>query len=118
VPLEAHVLGDLETRDDTPLDLLARFPGCFARSPILPPGLIEVGNKSVVLETEIPANLADSDQLRRLREGQPKECKESARSKNLLLLVISYCRNSLIANGASRRTRTYNQEIKSLLLYH
>ena len=32
--------------------------------------------------------------------------------------AASYCRKSLIINGASRRTRTYNQEIKSLLLYH
>ena len=30
-------------RDDTPLDLLAGLSGSFARSPIFPPGLIEVG---------------------------------------------------------------------------
>ena len=33
--LEAHALGDLKARDDTPLDLLTRLSGGFARSPIL-----------------------------------------------------------------------------------
>ena len=40
--LEAHALGNLERRDDTRVDLLAGLSGTFARSPILPPGLIEV----------------------------------------------------------------------------
>jgi hypothetical protein len=39
---EAHALRDPEARDNTPLDLLAGLPGSFARSTILPPGLIEV----------------------------------------------------------------------------
>ena len=33
-------------------------------------------------------------------------------------LTLSYRRKFLISKSASRRTRTYNQEIKSLLLYH
>ena len=33
-------------------------------------------------------------------------------------VLFSYFHKSLIINRASRRTRTYNQEIKSLLLYH
>ena len=41
--LEAHAFSDL------PLDLLAGLCGGFARSPILPAGLIKVGNKSVAL---------------------------------------------------------------------
>jgi hypothetical protein len=46
--LKAHALGDLECRDDTPLDLLAGLSGSFARS--LPPGLIEVRNKSIAFD--------------------------------------------------------------------
>jgi hypothetical protein len=38
---ESHTLGDLEARDDAPLDLRAGLPGSFTRPPILPPGLIE-----------------------------------------------------------------------------
>ena len=34
VALKAHAFGDLEYRDDTPLDLLAGLSGGFARSPI------------------------------------------------------------------------------------
>jgi hypothetical protein len=30
VTLEAHALGDLEARDDTPLDLLTGLPGALA----------------------------------------------------------------------------------------
>ena len=48
--LEAHALRYLERCDDAPLDLLAGFASSFAGSPILPPGLIEVGNKSVALD--------------------------------------------------------------------
>ena len=40
--LKAHALGDLEARDDTPLDLLAGLSGSFPRSSVLPAGLIEV----------------------------------------------------------------------------
>ena len=36
----------------------------------------------------------------------------------LKTLAASYRRKMLIIKSASRRTRTYNQEIKSLLLYH
>ena len=43
--LEAHAFGDLEGRDDAPLDLLARLSGGFACSSIFPARLIEVGNK-------------------------------------------------------------------------
>jgi hypothetical protein len=50
VALNAHALGDLECRDDTPLDLLVGLSGSFARSPIRPAGLIEVRNKSVALD--------------------------------------------------------------------
>ena len=50
VALEAHALGNLEARDDAPLDLLAGLSGRFARSPIFPPGLIEVRDKSVALD--------------------------------------------------------------------
>jgi hypothetical protein len=48
--VEARALGDLECRDDAPLDLLAGLSGSFARSPVSPPGLIEVRNKSVALD--------------------------------------------------------------------
>ena len=48
--LKAQALGDLEGRDDASLDLLAGFPGSFARSPVRPPRLIEVGNKSVAFD--------------------------------------------------------------------
>ena len=48
--LEAHALGDLKRRDDTPLDLLAGLPGCFAGPPVFPPGLIKVRNKSIALD--------------------------------------------------------------------
>ena len=37
--LKAHALGDLEARDDAPLDLLAGCASSLARSPILCPGL-------------------------------------------------------------------------------
>jgi hypothetical protein len=30
IALEAHALGDLEARDDTPLDLLSGFSGALA----------------------------------------------------------------------------------------
>jgi len=50
VTLEAHTLGDLECRNDAPLDLLARLSGSFACSTILPPGLIELRNKSVACD--------------------------------------------------------------------
>jgi hypothetical protein len=43
--LKANALGNLECRDDAPLDLLAGFPGSFAGSPVRPPGLIEVGKQ-------------------------------------------------------------------------
>ena len=39
-------LGNLEGRDDAPLDLLAGLTGCFACPSILPLGLIEVRNES------------------------------------------------------------------------
>jgi hypothetical protein len=48
--LKAQALGDLEARDDAPLDLLAGFASSFAGPPILPAGLIEVGNKAVALD--------------------------------------------------------------------
>ena len=48
--LEAHALRYLERCDDAPLDLLAGFASSFAGSPILPPGLIEVGNEPVTLD--------------------------------------------------------------------
>jgi hypothetical protein len=48
--VEARALGDLECRDDAPVDLLAGLSGSFARSPVSPPGLIEVRNKSVPLD--------------------------------------------------------------------
>jgi hypothetical protein len=44
--LEAHALRNAEAREDAPLDLLSGLPGCFARSPILPTGLIEVGSRA------------------------------------------------------------------------
>jgi hypothetical protein len=50
VALEAHALRYLKARDGAPLDLLARLSGRFAGSPILPPGLIEMRDKSVVLD--------------------------------------------------------------------
>jgi hypothetical protein len=46
--LETHAFGDLECRDDTPLDLLAGLSGSFAR--ILHAGLTEVGNKPIALD--------------------------------------------------------------------
>jgi hypothetical protein len=48
--LKAHALRNLEARDHALLDLLAGFPGCFAGPPVRPPGLIEVGDKSVTLD--------------------------------------------------------------------
>ena len=42
-------LGNLEARDDAPLDLLAGLTGCFARPKIVPAATIKVRNKSVVL---------------------------------------------------------------------
>ena len=46
VAFEAHALGDLKRRDDAPLYLFARLPGSFARSPILPARLMEVGKQT------------------------------------------------------------------------
>ena len=50
VALEAHAIGNLKRRDDTSLDLFARFAGCFARPLVFPPALIKVGDKSVPLD--------------------------------------------------------------------
>jgi hypothetical protein len=36
--------------ESPPLDLLAGLSGSFARSPILPAGLIEMGHKSIALD--------------------------------------------------------------------
>ena len=47
---KAHALGDLECRDNAPLDLLAGLSSSFAGPPVLPAGLIEVSNKSVALD--------------------------------------------------------------------
>jgi hypothetical protein len=44
---EAHPLGDTEARDDALLDLLARLASRLAGPPILPPRLVEVGDKSI-----------------------------------------------------------------------
>ena len=48
--LKSHALRNLEARDNASLDLLAGLSGGFARSPVLPSGLIEVRNKSVALD--------------------------------------------------------------------
>jgi hypothetical protein len=48
--IRAYALGNPEACDDTPLDLLASLASRFAGSPILPSGLIEMGNKSVALD--------------------------------------------------------------------
>ena len=50
IALEAPALSSLERREDTPLDLLAGLSGSLARSPVFPPGLIEVRNKSVAFD--------------------------------------------------------------------
>ena len=55
VALEAHALGGLKCRDDTPLDLLAGLSGSFACSPVLPSRLIEVRNKSFAIEVRSAA---------------------------------------------------------------
>jgi hypothetical protein len=50
IALEAKAFGNLKGRDEATLDLLPGFACRFARSPILPPGLIKVGNKSVAIQ--------------------------------------------------------------------
>ena len=50
VALEAHALRDPEARDDIPLDLFPGLPGGFARPPKLPSRLIEMRDKSIVLD--------------------------------------------------------------------
>jgi hypothetical protein len=48
--LKAHAFCNLEARDDTSLDLLARLSGSFARSSVFPSGLVEGRNESAALD--------------------------------------------------------------------
>ena len=47
--VEANAFRSPKARDCAPLDFLAGFASGFARPPILPSGLIKVGNKFVAL---------------------------------------------------------------------
>jgi hypothetical protein len=49
-PLKPMLSATLEARNDAPLDLLAGFSCCFARPSVSPPGLIQLGNKSIAFD--------------------------------------------------------------------
>jgi CDGSH-type Zn-finger protein len=124
VAFEAHALGDPEACDGTPLDLLARLSGCFARSTVVQAGLTILSSEKtfarlfrITLEVSNGPSYNSSSMRKVLKTAnKPLEIKPQEKSVWICMCGLSknqpYCDGShkKVADEEDGKTYEYDSE--------